>query len=97
MEDSPWSDLRQWLQQTRRRRGLSQEKMAALIGYTPNYIWRVEKGKRHPSKAFLQLLGYKMSLTGAEIARLEAFIQMIQDQHNGFERERERERGRERR
>ncbi len=44
MEDSPWSDFREWLQRMRRRQGLSQAKLAALMGCTANYIWRLEKG-----------------------------------------------------
>jgi transcriptional regulator with XRE-family HTH domain len=53
MEDSPWSDFGEWLQRARRRQGLSQANLAELMGCTQNYIWRLEKGKRHPSKEFL--------------------------------------------
>lgn len=81
MEDSPWSDFGEWLQRARRRQGLSQAKMAELMGCTQNYIWRLEKGERHPSKEFLRLLRHEMPLTPQDIARLEAFIQMVQYQH----------------
>ncbi|SRR5579871_84390 len=92
MEDSPRGDFRRWLQRTRRQQGLSQAKLAALMGCTANYIWRLEKGERHPSKEFLQLLRYKLPLTTADMPVLEAFLQMMQYRGNGFERERERER-----
>jgi transcriptional regulator with XRE-family HTH domain len=91
MEDSPWSNFGEWLQRTRRRQGLSQASLADLLGFTPNYIWRLEKGKRHPSTAFLRLLRHEMPLTAAEAAQLNKFFQIAQYNYTGFAHERERE------
>ncbi|SRR5579885_1942148 len=92
MEDATWNDFRGWLQGVRKRQGLSQEKLAELMGCTQNYIWRLEKGERCPSKEFLRLLGYELPLTVSERQRLTTFLHMAEYCREDFKRERERER-----
>jgi transcriptional regulator with XRE-family HTH domain len=93
MEDATWNDFGGWLQGVRKRQGLSQEKLAELMGCTQNYIWRLEKGERCPSKEFLRLLGHELPLTASEKQQLTAFLEMAEySRMSSRERERERER-----
>ncbi|GEM_PF-1569045 len=77
MEDITWQDFGAFLQQVRRRRGVSQERLAELTDYHRIHIWRLEHGERHPSKQFLRLLADTLTLTPAETKQLAAFRQMI--------------------
>ena len=68
--------FQQWLKALRGRHGLSQEQLAHRMRCSANYIWRLEHGKRYPSKEWLQLLGHVLQLEGEDESTLELFIQM---------------------
>ena len=42
----------------RDQHGLTQAKLAELIGVSPNYVHLLEKGVKHPSKTLQLLLGH---------------------------------------
>lgn len=46
-------DLGRRIQEARRKKGISQVKLAEIIGVTPTYIGFVEQGTRNPSIATL--------------------------------------------
>ena len=71
-----WHDFEAWLQQVRKRQGLSQERLAETMGYTRIHIWRLEHGDSHPSTRFLQLLQYKVALTPVEMKWRAIFEKM---------------------
>ena len=60
----------------RQRQGYSQKQLADIMECTENYIWRLEHGKRYPSKEFLLLLGYRVILSPEESDWLALFVQM---------------------
>ena len=51
-----WQDFGKFLQHVRRRRGISQERLALLLGCHRTHIWRLEHGKNRPSNVFLHCL-----------------------------------------
>jgi len=69
-----WDDFGVFLQRLRRRRGLSQERMADLLGCHHISIWRLEHRQRHPSKLFLHNLEHTCTLTEQEKRLLAAFV-----------------------
>jgi transcriptional regulator with XRE-family HTH domain len=71
-----WQQFGAWLQQVRKRRGLSQENLAELMRYHRIQIWRLEHGRSRPSIQFLQLLQYKVALTPDELHWRATFEQM---------------------
>ncbi len=77
MDETTRQNFGVFLQQVRRRRGVSQERLAELMDYNRIHIWRLEHGKRHPSKQFLRLLADTLTLTPAEAEQLTMFRQMI--------------------
>ncbi len=77
MDETTWQNFGVFLQQVRRRRGVSQERLAELMDYRRIHIWRLEHGERHPSKQFLRLLAETITLTPAEAQQLAAFRQII--------------------
>ncbi|MFC9297942.1 helix-turn-helix domain-containing protein [Streptomyces sp. NPDC057010] len=55
-EVEPDNDLRSFgetLKATRKRAGMTQEQLAAAIGYSVQYVGSVEQGRRHPSTRFV--------------------------------------------
>ncbi len=44
------------IRELRRKRGLSQKRLANLVGVTRNYIYYLEGGEREPSKTLMLLL-----------------------------------------
>lgn len=75
-EAMTWLDFGAFLQRLRRRRGISQEKLASMLQCHRTYIWRLEHGRNRPSSIFLHSLKATCSLNGEEVALLEAFEQM---------------------
>ena len=71
-----WSDFGPFLTRMRRRRGLSQARLAAQLDYDRTYIWRLEHGRNHPSRIFLHSLGQTCSLTADEDATLATFVSL---------------------
>src|SRR5260370_36795020 len=49
-----WADFGPFLGRLRRRRGLSQERVAALLGCHRITVWRIERGETRPSILFLR-------------------------------------------
>lgn len=68
-----WHDFGGFLQRLRRRRGLSQLKLAERLNCDRTYIWRLEHGHNCPSRMFLQLLGALCELILEELALVTAF------------------------
>ncbi len=73
-----WMDFGRLLRQMRERAGLSQERLASLVGCDRTHIWRLEHGKRHPSRVLLRALARLMDPTPAERRMLVAFDQMLE-------------------
>ncbi len=71
-----WRDFGPFLQRVRRRRGVSQEKLAASLGCHRTYIWRLEHGRNHPSRIFLHNLALTYALSAEEAAMLAVFAQL---------------------
>lgn len=71
-----WKDFGPFLQRLRRRRGLSQERLAEALGCHRTYIWRLEHGQNHPSRIFLHNLRVSFALAAEEAARLASFGQL---------------------
>ena len=77
MEQRTWQDFGDLLRRTRTRRGISQEKLAEQLCCDRVYVWRLEKGARHPSRRFLRLLALSLGpFTLAEQEAFAAFEQM---------------------
>lgn len=55
------AELKRW----RDIRGLAQTALAALVGYTPSYISKVEGGRQHPSAAFAAASDRELRAGGA--------------------------------
>jgi transcriptional regulator with XRE-family HTH domain len=55
------AELKRW----RDIRGLPQTGLAALVGYTPSYISKVEGGRQHPSAAFAAAADRELRAGGA--------------------------------
>ncbi|WP_328746347.1 peptide deformylase [Streptomyces sp. NBC_00285] len=55
------AELKRW----RDIRGLAQTALAALVGYTPSYISKVEGGRQHPSAAFAAAADRELRAGGA--------------------------------
>ncbi len=72
-----WQHFGPWLRQVRIHRGLSQERLAEAMRYHRIQIWRLEHEECRPSKQFLQLLQYKVTLTPGEMVWRAAFEQMV--------------------
>lgn len=71
-----WADFGSFLSQLRRRRGLSQERLAALLGFHCITIWRVEQGKERPTIHLLRGIERMADLTRHEMHWLAAFIEL---------------------
>lgn len=85
-----WSDFGSFLQRLRRRRGLSQLKLAERLDCDRTYVWRLEHGHNRPSRMFLQLLGALCELTPEELNLVTAFKRLrgyIGEPHSKAQRE----------
>jgi transcriptional regulator with XRE-family HTH domain len=71
-----WRDFGPILQRMRRRRGISQEALAASLACHRTYIWRLEHGRNHPSRIFLHSLALTYALSAEEAAALAVFAQL---------------------
>lgn len=76
-----WEDFGPWLSRLRRRRGLSQERLAALLGGDRITIWRIENGGR-PSMLVLRDIERTAKLSARETRWLVAFIE-LRETHAG--------------
>ncbi len=60
-----WPEFGEYLQHLRRKRGLSQDGLAALMSCHRTHVWRLEHGQTKPSQIFLQsLVGILQHLEG---------------------------------
>src|SRR5271165_3878226 len=64
--DASWQEFPHFLRRIRTRQGLSQEKLAAILGCGREHIWRLEHGQRVPSRQLLFLLARSCPLTETE-------------------------------
>lgn len=71
-----WADFGHFLIEVRRRRGLSQERLAALLGCHRISVWRIEHGQRRASGLFLHCLGEALDLSAFESERLAKFQEL---------------------
>lgn len=71
-----WEDFGPWLGRLRRRRGLSQERLAALLGCHRITVWRMEKGEERPGILLLRGIERVAGLAEHEAVRLAAFIEL---------------------
>ena len=71
-----WSDFGVFLQRVRRRRGISQETLAALLACHRTYLWRLEHGRNYPSAILLRSLELTCQLTSEESSALVACKQL---------------------
>ena len=76
-----WDDFGPWLSRLRRRRGLSQQRLAAQLGCDRITIWRYENGKR-PSKLMLRDIERVAKLSVREARWLAGFIE-LRELHSG--------------
>src|SRR5262245_1280013 len=80
LHDVGWAEFARFLQQMRRRRGLSQERLAQVLGCDRTYIWRLEHSRNHPSRIFMHNLQQSFELTAREEALLKYFAS-LREQH----------------
>jgi tetratricopeptide (TPR) repeat protein/transcriptional regulator with XRE-family HTH domain len=66
------------LKQHRRSTALTQEALAARVGYSPSYISQLERGERLPGRATVQVLAAALALTEGERATLLATVRAEQ-------------------
>ena len=79
MEDRiNWQDFGPFLRRLRRSRGISQDCLARQLGCDRTYIWRLERGTRHPSTFMLRLLMHCVPLSVSEHEWLRTFEQLRQ-------------------
>lgn len=74
-----WEEFGLFLRRLRRRRGLSQERLAALLGCHRITVWRMEKGDERPSVLFLRGIERVARIAGLaehEAHLLAAFIEL---------------------
>ena len=71
-----WQMFGKVLLRVRRRQGLSQERLAQLLGCSRNYIWRLEQGRNRPSRMFLHHLKNTCTLTSQDLRILAGFIKL---------------------
>lgn len=50
-----WDAFGGYFRRMRKRRGLSQERLANLLNCHRTHIYRIERGERRPSRVFLRL------------------------------------------
>ena len=71
------SEFGPFLHSIRIRTGLSQERLADLLGCTRIHLWRLEHGHRRPGKQFLRLLPHACALLPHEHAKLKIFEELV--------------------
>jgi DNA-binding XRE family transcriptional regulator len=71
-----WRDFGNLLQRIRSRQGLSQERLAHLLGCHRTYLWRLEHGRNRPSSIFLHALLLHCNPTTQDAHLLARFMQM---------------------
>lgn len=71
-----WSDFGAFLQRVRRKRGISQERLAQAIGCGRIHIWRLEHGETRPSRILMQNLRMVCQLSPDETSLLDAFARL---------------------
>lgn len=80
MPDRPYSALGALIQSARRRKGLTQERLAAELGLSTNYVYRLEKGDRRPSERQLQRLIDSLGIEGPRRSEFEKVSGWVADQ-----------------
>lgn len=71
-----WQRFGEILLRLRKRQGLSQERLAHLLGCDRTYIWRLEQGRNRPSRMFLHHLRNTCVLTPRDSRLLLGFMQL---------------------
>lgn len=71
-----WEDFGPFLRRLRRRRGLSQERFAELLGCHRITVWRIEKGQECPSLLVLRGIERVIGLGEGEERWLTAFLEL---------------------
>lgn len=69
----------------RKRQGLSQERLAQLLGCDRTYIWRLEQGRNRPSRMFLHHLRNTCVVTAQDSRLLLGFVQLHEYHCNELE------------
>lgn len=85
-QDVTWQDFGRFLQHVRRRRGISQERLALLLGCHRTHIWRLEHGRNRPSNVFLHSLKGACPLMDQEAEMLAKFIELYEQRWDAFPR-----------
>lgn len=73
-----WRDWPSVMRLVRTAKGLSQEQLANAIGCTRIHVWRLERGKRRPSRAFLHALIHTCTPERHEVQWIMAFEQLVE-------------------
>lgn len=61
------------LREIRRRRDMTQERLAELSGLSIQYIGEIERGKRNPSLTSIETLASALDMSVADLFDLETF------------------------
>ena len=61
------------VREIRRRRDMTQERLAELSGLSIQYIGEIERGKRNPSLTSIETLASALDMSVADLFDLEAF------------------------
>jgi transcriptional regulator with XRE-family HTH domain len=69
-----------FLRRIRSSRGISQDQLAQMMGCSRNYIWRLEKGQRNPSRMFLRFLGTLGLVSGPRDQHLLGVFEATSDE-----------------
>jgi transcriptional regulator with XRE-family HTH domain len=78
MQTVSWNDFPITLRRVRQQNGLTQLKVADLLGYDRIHIWRLEHGRRRPSKAFLHAFVRVCPPKEADVRLWTAFERMLE-------------------
>ena len=71
-----WQKFGEFMRRLRVRQGLSQERLAHLLGCDRTYIWRLEQGRNRPSRIFLYHLRNTCVVTPQDSRILLGFMQL---------------------
>jgi len=72
-----WQDFADYLRRIRQQRGLSQRQLGEQIGCGAQHVYRLEQGKRHPSRALLHTLRRECLLDAADTQLFDAFALLL--------------------
>lgn len=75
-KSTTWQDFAAYIRCIREQRGLTQKQLAEQIGCSEMYVWKLEHGRRHPSKIILVLLRRDYLLDAEDIRLFNAFEMM---------------------